>query len=171
MATYSALTGAMTRLVQLMEGYRDGIVRPIGTRHQERFRHIPFEAGSALAPGDVAPYPFEIVDGGEQAAEEPQTLSATRIWAVSQQTIRVAYANNPQDQHARLQTIREDRATLRRTLDHQRSWTGVNGLSLVRWIDGRIVPEQTQGADDSAPEPMLVLEVTLELRYREDHDG
>lgn len=166
--TYSALTGAIDHLIRLLEGYRTNIVRPIPT---QRFKHIPFEAGSALAPGTSAPYPFEIRDEGEQAEDEPQTTAGSRIWAKSQQTIRVAYANDPHNQSARLQTIREDRATMRRTLDHQRSWTGVDGVARVRWIDGRIIPEQTPGADDSAPEPMLVLEVTLEFQYREDHDG
>ena len=165
--SYSLLPDIESRIVALLEGTATGVDRSIPAA---RFKHLPFDPEYALEASSSAPYPFEIEDGGEfQPLDVPSTLAATHVWHGANLTLRVAYAASALQQKTRQATIQEDRTTIRRTLEDPESWLTISGFSRCVADQGRIevgaVPGNESGGD---AEVMLVLEVPLELTYREN---
>ena len=164
----SILPDVLARLTALM----DGTASPPPRRSipSGRFERVEFDVGSLLQRAVSAPYPYEIEDLGEfQPLEVPSTLAGDQVWHGVRWTVRVAYATSPLASHDRLATVMEDRYAIRRCLGDPMSWLTLSGVASVRADEGSIGDVEIigyGGSDDV--DVMKVLEITLEIIFRED---
>ena len=163
----SILPDVMDRLIALMKGGVSGLDRPIPA---SRFEHADWEVDTLLSRAVSAPYPYNVDDIGEfQPADVPSTLSGDQVWHGCQWLIRVAYAASPHNQQERLKTIQRDRYQIRRALSYPLNWLTVGGLGRVLIEEGTIDTAEIPGGEFDDVEILHVLEIPVELTYREDH--
>lgn len=161
----AALPGLADRIVSLMEGLV--VDRAIAAN---KFVHTPYNPNDSLAPSAVEPYPFEIVDGGIfQPQDVPSTMSASQIWHGATLLVRVGFVISEHDAYEWMKTIQAYRYDIRRTLSDPVSFGNTTGFSKVETEEGDILEEDIEGSDeDGEPSQMLVLEVPVNLTFRED---
>jgi hypothetical protein len=164
----AALPGLADRMVALLEGTATGVDRSIAAG---TFKHTPYNPNSLWAPSAQAPYPFEIVDSGiAQPLDTPSTMAASQIWHGATLNIRVGFVTNVHDAYEWMQQIETYRYQIRRCLNDPVSWGNTTGFSKVEVFEGDILEEDIEGSDeDGNPTPMWVLEMPVNLTFREDH--
>lgn len=168
----SVVTDIRERIIELMEGAVD-TDRAIPV---DRFVHVD-EAAEAIPEHDAAPYPFEIPVDGEwtQPLDVASTLSGAQVWGGKRIMIRVLYSEEAAyrshvSSEARVATIDDDYAVIRRTIGYPRSYDGVTGYAGSVVHEGRITRIINQGEVDRGQSgAMLVLEIPVDLTYREDY--
>lgn len=161
-------TGIITHLVSLLEGKVSGLDRPVPA---DKFKLIDFEPERALAEANEEPYPFEIDELGTfEPFEAVYNLAGSHQYQGSRVQIRIAYSATPHNQHARFQTVREDRRAVARCLTFPDSWDAAAGFVKCEWESGEIVPVSIPGSEAAMDEGdvMLILAIELALTYRED---
>lgn len=168
----SIVTTIRTRIIELLEGALD-TDRPIPAG---RFIHAD-EASAAIPEHDAAPFPFEIPVDGEwtQPLDVASTLSGAQVWGGKRLTIRVLYSEEAANRahvssEARVATIDDDYSAIRRTVGYPRSYDAIPGYAGSTIHEGRIsrIVDQVE-IDRGQLGAMLVLEVPVDLTYREDY--
>ena len=142
----------------------------------DRFVHVD-EADIAIPEHDSAPFPFEIPVEGEwlQPLDVASTLSGAQVWGGKRLTIRVLYSEEAASRahvssEARVATIDDDYVAIRRTIGYPRSYDGIAGYAGSVVHEGSIsrITDQSE-VDRGQLGSMLVLEVPVDLTYREDY--
>jgi hypothetical protein len=164
----AALPGLLERLITLLEGTDSSVTRAVP---KGLFQHTPYNPNSLWTNSQQKPRPFEIVDSGIlQPLDVPSTMAATQIWHGATLTLRVGYGPRPHDSKNRTKYIQEQRYYIRRCLNDPVSWANTTGFSKVEVFEGDILEEDIEGSDeDGNPTSMLVLEMPVNLTFREDH--
>ncbi len=163
----SALPDHLDRLKALIEGTEATYAnRVIATR---RFVHVEGDVEDHLAAAAMAPYPAS-VEGLEEILPDgvPTTTSAEQVWSGCRFTLRVGYAGTKNDVRSLQAIVARDGYALRRTLGDPESWDGVTGFSRVRAYAWRTIETAVPGEDGERDDTMTVLEMPIELTYRED---
>lgn len=161
----AVLPDIIDRMVALLQGTYTSAPRSISSG---RFKLIPFEVERALPNASQRPRPFEIRDDGEvQPLDVPSSLAGDQVWHGAGLTLRVGYALAANDQHTQMQEIQRDRYEIRRALGYPDNYNGVTGFSRAIADEGEIVDAEIQQGENISV--MLVLEVPIEITYREDH--
>ena len=154
------------QIVALLEGTASGIARSVAAG---RFKHIPYDPQYALPMSIQAPYPFEIVDNGEhQPLSTPSTVAHDQVWHGVHLLLRVAYTSSPHDGFERQKTIQRDRYSIRRCLGDPDSFDGVTGFAGISVDEGQIRTAVLPGYEAEESDIMHLLEVPLDVVYRED---
>ncbi len=164
----TVLPGLADRLVALLHGA--SVDRSLATG---RLLHTPYNPNTQWAASAAEPFPFEVVDGGPfKPLDKPSTMAASQIWKGHTLIVRIGIEPNPHDGFERMQTIHELDADIYRTLQDPTSWTSTTGFGGVDLSEdgGDINEEDIEGSDaNGEPSQMLVLEIPVDLTYREDH--
>jgi hypothetical protein len=164
----AAVPGLADRIVALLEGTPSSVDRYVS---KGRLKHTPYNPNSLWANAAKAPYPFEVVDGGIfQPLGVPSTMAATLIWHGVTLIIRVGFATRVHDAYKHMQAIQQIRYDIRRCLNDPTSWGNTTGFSKAEVYEGEINIEDIEGSDeDGEPTPIIVLEMPVNLTFREDH--
>lgn len=164
----AALPGLVDKLVSLLEGKSTGVTRYISTGE---FKHTPYNPNSLWSPSAKRPFPFEIIDGGIfQPLDAPSTLCHSQVWHGATLIVRVGITTSAHDAYGLMKTIQKLRYDIRRCLGDPASWGNTTGFGKVEVFEGDINIEDIEGSDeDGEPTPMLVLEMPVNLTFREDH--
>lgn len=161
----AVLPTIMDRMVALLEGTPSGVTQAISSG---TFTHVPFDAEYGLTASVEAPYPFEIEDTGEfQPADVPSTLAPDNIWHGATLLVRVAYMASPHDAHTRLKTIQQGRYDIRRCLGDPDSFSTLPGFSGA-WAEEGAITAATLPGSENEEDVMLLLEVPVNVHFRED---
>lgn len=161
----TVLPSIVDRMVALMEGSYGSATRAIPAR---RFVLVQQEVELALSNASQRPRPFEIIDDGEyQPSDVPSTLSGSQVWHGCRLMVRVGYARQHKNQHTQRQEIQADRFQIRRALGYPPNYAGVTGYARSVVEEGEI--SEIALSVESDYNIMLVLEIPVELTYREDH--
>jgi len=157
----------LDRLKALIEGTESTYAnRTIPAR---RFVHVEGDVEDHLANAADAPYPASVTDIEEIVPDGvPTTTSAEQVWAGCRFVLRVGYAGTKNEVRGLQAIIVRDGYALRRTLGDPESWDGVTGFSRVRAYTWRTIETAVPGEDGERDDTMTVLEMPIELTYRED---
>jgi hypothetical protein len=164
----AVLPGLVDRMIALIEGKPSGVTRYVS---KGLFKHTPYNPNTLWAASAKTPHPFEVVDGGIfQPLDTPSTMCHSQIWHGSTQIIRVGFVTNVHDALEHTQLIQKRRYDIRRCLNDPASWGNTTGFGKVEVFEGDINIEDVEGSDeDGEPTEMLVLEMPVNLTFREDH--
>jgi hypothetical protein len=156
------------RLIKLIAGSDASVSRAVPSG---LFKHTPYNPNSLWTTSQQKPRPFEVIDSGiAQPLDVPSTMAASQIWHGAQLTLRIGYGPRPHDATTRMKAIQEQRYYIRRCLNDPDSWANTAGFSKVEAFEGDILEEDIEGSDeDGEPTSMLVLEIPVNLTFREDH--
>ncbi|MCP3973185.1 MAG: hypothetical protein GY720_01690 [bacterium] len=164
----TVLGGLADRLVALLHGA--SVDRSLAA---SRLLFTPYNPNTQWAASAIEPFPFEVVDGGPfKPLDKPSTMSATQIWKGHTLIVRIGFTPQPHAAFERMQQIQEMDADIYRTLQDPTSWTGTTGFAGVDLSEdgGDINEEDVEGSDEKGtPAVMWVLEIAVDLTYREDH--
>lgn len=163
----AALPDHLDRLKALLEGteltYANRVIPA------RRFVHVEGDVEDHLGAASMAPYPASVAGLEEiQPDDVPTTTGGEQVFAGCRFTLRVGYAgtkNEVRDLQGRLAL---DGYALRRTLGDPESWDGVTGFSRVKAYTWRTIETAVPGEDGERDDTMTVLEMPIELTYRED---
>jgi hypothetical protein len=163
----SVLPDHLDRLKALIEGTES--VYANRTIPARRFKHVESAVEDCLAAAAAAPYPASIEDLEEfQPNDLPTTTSAEQVWSGARFRLRVGYAGTKNEVRDLQEIIARDGYALRRTLGDPGSWDGVTGFSRVVAYAWRTIETAVPGEDGERDDTMTVLEMPIELAYRED---
>jgi len=163
----AALPDHLDRLKALLEGTESTYANR--TIDRGRFKHVEGDVEDHLGAASMAPYPASVAELEEiQPDDVPTTTSGEQVFAGCRLKLRVGYAGTKNEVRDLQDRIAIDGYALRRTLGDPESWDGVTGFSRVRAYTWRTIETAVPGEDGERDDTMTVIEMPIELTYRED---
>ena len=132
-----------------------------------RYTPVEYVPESLLPAATCRPYPFEI-----EAAEVtepvgyPQDVAGDYAYYGQGLTIRVGYAWQPHEAPDSQDTILTDRDEIRLAIEDPRCWSA-SGWVAATVTGGDIIVAPIPGAEGEVEDVLRVLEIRLEVVYRE----